>query len=141
MRRRWALTGVAAVHRVGTVAVGEASVVIVASSAHRRAALEARIFTRRVGAKESPFHTLTFDLTNAPHRTNTYNHNTNQTKLKPQQTQTQYKKAVAWGIDELKATVPVWKKEFFADGSVWKENAEARRLLADVEKAEARAAA
>jgi molybdopterin synthase catalytic subunit len=37
--------------------------------------------------------------------------------------------------------VPVWKKEFFADGSVWKENAEARRLLADVEKAEARAAA
>jgi molybdopterin synthase catalytic subunit len=53
MRRRWALTGVAAAHRVGTVAVGEASVVIVASSAHRRAALEARIFTRRVGAKES----------------------------------------------------------------------------------------
>ena len=31
-----------------------------------------------------------------------------------------------WAIDELKATVPIWKKEYFADGSVWKENAESR---------------
>lgn len=30
--------------------------------------------------------------------------------------------ACRWLIDELKACVPVWKKEFFADGSVWKEN-------------------
>lgn len=37
--------------------------------------------------------------------------------------------AVHWAIDELKATVPIWKKEFFEDGSVWKENAESRRLL------------
>lgn len=36
--------------------------------------------------------------------------------------------ACAWLIDELKAVVPIWKKEFFADGSVWKENAESRRL-------------
>lgn len=37
--------------------------------------------------------------------------------------------AVAWAIDELKATVPIWKKEFFEDGSQWKENDESRRLL------------
>ena len=27
-------------------------------------------------------------------------------------------------IDEIKASVPVWKKEVYADGEVWKENAE-----------------
>jgi len=32
--------------------------------------------------------------------------------------------AVHFAIDELKATVPIWKKEFYADGSVWKGNAE-----------------
>lgn len=35
--------------------------------------------------------------------------------------------ACHWLIDELKATVPIWKREFFRDGSVWKENAESRR--------------
>ena len=29
--------------------------------------------------------------------------------------------ACKWGIDRLKETVPVWKKEFFADGEVWIE--------------------
>ncbi len=38
--------------------------------------------------------------------------------------------AVHWLIDELKAVVPIWKKEFFSDGSTWKENPEGRRLLA-----------
>jgi molybdopterin synthase catalytic subunit len=37
--------------------------------------------------------------------------------------------ATHWAIDELKATVPIWKKEFFQDGSMWKENEESRRLL------------
>jgi len=32
--------------------------------------------------------------------------------------------AVHWLIDELKARVPIWKKEFYTDGSVWKSNAE-----------------
>lgn len=33
--------------------------------------------------------------------------------------------AVQYAIDELKATVPIWKKEYYEDGSVsWKENAE-----------------
>eukprot|EP01025_Chloroclados_australasicus_P063680 TRINITY_DN8435_c0_g4_i2.p2 TRINITY_DN8435_c0_g4~~TRINITY_DN8435_c0_g4_i2.p2 ORF type:complete len:155 (+),score=20.18 TRINITY_DN8435_c0_g4_i2:170-634(+) len=36
--------------------------------------------------------------------------------------------ACHWAIDELKASVPIWKKEFFTDGLVWKENAESRRL-------------
>lgn len=27
-------------------------------------------------------------------------------------------------IDEIKASVPIWKKELYADGSAWKENAE-----------------
>eukprot|EP00793_Prasinoderma_coloniale_P001018 PRCOL_00006009-RA len=35
--------------------------------------------------------------------------------------------ALHWAIDELKARVPIWKKECYEDGSVWKENAEQRR--------------
>jgi len=34
--------------------------------------------------------------------------------------------ACKWGIDRLKETVPVWKKEFLADGEVWIEGDEAR---------------
>lgn len=37
------------------------------------------------------------------------------------------RKATHYAIDELKATVPIWKKEFFEGGEVWKENAEQRR--------------
>ena len=33
-------------------------------------------------------------------------------------------KASRYAIDELKKTVPVWKKEVYSDGSVWKANAE-----------------
>lgn len=31
--------------------------------------------------------------------------------------------ACAYGIDRLKAVLPVWKKEVFASGEVWRENA------------------
>ena len=41
MRERWALARIAMVHRVGVVPIGEASVVIAVSSAHRVAAFEA----------------------------------------------------------------------------------------------------
>mmetsp|Transcript_11055 Transcript_11055/g.33157 ORF Transcript_11055/g.33157 Transcript_11055/m.33157 type:complete len:164 (-) Transcript_11055:781-1272(-) len=34
--------------------------------------------------------------------------------------------ACHWVIDELKATVPIWKKEVYEGGEVWKENAESR---------------
>ena len=72
-RARWELKRVRIVHRVGVCPVGEASVVIAASAAHRREALE----------------------------------------------------AVAWAIDTLKASVPIWKKEFYDDeGAAWKENKE-----------------
>jgi molybdopterin synthase catalytic subunit len=40
-RRRWPLVGVAIVHRLGHLEVGEASVAIAVSAAHRRAAFEA----------------------------------------------------------------------------------------------------
>ena len=32
--------------------------------------------------------------------------------------------AVHFAIDELKSTVPIWKKELYEDGSVWKQNSE-----------------
>ena len=32
--------------------------------------------------------------------------------------------ACAHGIERLKATLPVWKKEIFSDGSEWRENRE-----------------
>lgn len=41
MLEKWGLHGIAIRHRVGKLAVGEASVVIAASSAHRREAFEA----------------------------------------------------------------------------------------------------
>ncbi|HTS56683.1 MAG TPA: molybdenum cofactor biosynthesis protein MoaE [Terriglobales bacterium] len=55
------------VHRLGRLAIGEASVVIVVASAHRAAAFDAGRYL----------------------------------------------------IDTLKRTVPIWKKEHFADGAVW----------------------
>jgi molybdopterin synthase catalytic subunit len=73
MRQRWELKKVAVAHRTGVVPVGQASVVIAVSSAHRAAALEATHFA----------------------------------------------------IDDLKATVPIWKKEFYEgedETSSWKAN-------------------
>jgi len=40
-RERWPVARVAIVHRIGVVPIGEASVVIAVSAAHRRAAFEA----------------------------------------------------------------------------------------------------
>jgi molybdopterin synthase catalytic subunit len=44
-RQRWPIDGVAIVHRIGVVPVGEASVVIAVAAGHRRAAFEACHFT------------------------------------------------------------------------------------------------
>jgi molybdopterin synthase catalytic subunit len=68
-RSRWAVNRIAVVHRLGRIEIGEASVVIAVTSAHRKAAFE----------------------------------------------------ACQYIIDTLKKTVPIWKKEFFADGEVWVE--------------------
>ncbi|KAI3423847.1 hypothetical protein D9Q98_009682 [Chlorella vulgaris] len=81
---KWQVRRMAVAHRTGTVLVGEASVVIAVSSAHRRDALE----------------------------------------------------ACHWAIDELKATVPIWKKEIFQGGEVWKENEEWRQQQAAARLAE-----
>mmetsp|Transcript_8791 Transcript_8791/g.23045 ORF Transcript_8791/g.23045 Transcript_8791/m.23045 type:complete len:159 (-) Transcript_8791:627-1103(-) len=70
---RWpSVLRVAMHHRLGTVSVKEASVVIAVSSPHRADAIA----------------------------------------------------ACAFAIDELKARVPIWKREIYEDGSEWKQNAE-----------------
>jgi molybdopterin synthase catalytic subunit len=66
-RDRFGVRQVTMVHRLGRLEIGETSVLIVVSSAHRSAAFE----------------------------------------------------ACRWLIDTLKQTVPIWKKETFADGAVW----------------------
>ena len=64
---KFGVRDVAVVHRLGRLAVGETSVLIVVASAHRGAAFD----------------------------------------------------ACRWLIDTLKKTVPIWKRETFADGAVW----------------------
>ncbi|HVA92581.1 MAG TPA: MoaD family protein [Chloroflexota bacterium] len=67
MDQRWPGCSVAMVHRVGRLAIGEASVAIAVATPHRGAAFE----------------------------------------------------ACRHAIDRLKETVPIWKKEVFADGTEW----------------------
>ncbi len=64
---RWSLNSCSVVHRFGKVGVGEASILIAASSPHRNAAFQ----------------------------------------------------AVQYIIDSVKVDVPIWKKEFYSDGSSW----------------------
>jgi MoaE-MoaD fusion protein len=66
------------VHRLGRLEIGEASVAVIATAPHRRAAFEAALE----------------------------------------------------GINRLKREVPIWKKEFFADGAVWVEGEWDQFLLA-----------
>jgi molybdopterin synthase catalytic subunit len=65
--RRWAIGQTAIVHRVGTLSVGEVSVVIAVAAAHRGEAFD----------------------------------------------------ACEWLIDELKRSVPIWKKEIYTEGEAW----------------------
>lgn len=65
--KRWPICKMAIVHRLGPVQIGEASVIIAVSSAHRDAAFAASRFA----------------------------------------------------IEEIKKTVPIWKKEVFEGGEVW----------------------
>jgi molybdopterin synthase catalytic subunit len=65
--KRWRVVAVAMVHRVGVVPVGEASVAVAVSAAHREEAFA----------------------------------------------------ACRYGIDTLKATVPIWKKEYYRGGEHW----------------------
>jgi molybdopterin synthase catalytic subunit len=65
--RRWRVVAVSMVHRVGVVPIGEASVAVAVSAAHREEAFA----------------------------------------------------ACRYGIDTLKLTVPIWKKEFYQGGEHW----------------------
>lgn len=94
--------------------------VIAASSPHRRDALE----VSGEGERESLFFLSSFFFLSVVSLMLTKK----KLKLKKQKNKKQ-KQAVSWAIDELKATVPIWKKEYFVGGGVWKENAEARRLI------------
>jgi len=67
LHAKYAIRCVAMVHRLGRLEIGEISVFIAVSAAHRGAAFD----------------------------------------------------ACRYAIDTLKKTVPIWKKEFFADGAVW----------------------
>jgi MoaE-MoaD fusion protein len=69
MRKSFAIDRLAIVHRLGRLEIGETSVLVAVSSAHRAAAFD----------------------------------------------------ACRYGIDTLKRTVPIWKKEYFSDGAVWSE--------------------
>jgi molybdopterin synthase catalytic subunit len=60
---------IAMAHRLGTLEIGEASVIVAVTAPHRKAAFDAALE----------------------------------------------------GINRLKRLVPIWKKEFFADGEVWVE--------------------
>lgn len=68
-KEKFAIDRIGMIHRLGRLEIGETSVAIIVTSAHRRAAIEACQFA----------------------------------------------------IDRLKQIVPIWKKEFFADGAVWAE--------------------
>jgi MoaE-MoaD fusion protein len=83
---RFAIGRIGLVHRVGRLEIGEASVVVVATAPHRKAAFEAALE----------------------------------------------------GINRLKREVPIWKKEFFADGEVWVDGEWDERLLANLPAHEAR---
>jgi molybdopterin synthase catalytic subunit len=67
LHEAYSIHRVAIVHRLGRLEIGETSVFIAVSAAHRGAAFD----------------------------------------------------ACRYAIDTLKKTVPIWKKEFFADGAVW----------------------
>ena len=71
-RRRFPVTDVRIVHRLGRMEIGEASVAVAAVSPHRNEAFA----------------------------------------------------ACRWAIDTLKTRVPIWKKEFYADGAAWLEGPE-----------------
>lgn len=78
-RRRWPLTGVEVVHRLGHLELGEISVAVAVSAPHRQQAFEAGRFL----------------------------------------------------IDELKAVVPIWKKENWADGQTEWVHPQARHPVTD----------
>jgi molybdopterin synthase catalytic subunit len=102
---KWDVRKVALAHKIGLCGVSQTSVIIAVSSAHRREALEVQCAVH--AAAEASQLRLAFSSILSGCAVGI--------------------QACHWLIDELKARVPIWKKEFFEGGEVWKENAEARR--------------
>jgi hypothetical protein len=118
-------------HRTGVVEVCEASVVIAVSSPHRQAALQVGnkgVADKLVGGGDVDHLWRVACGGVALHHAGS-DRGRERCRMSPRPLLPRVLlQATQWAIDELKATVPVWKKEFFEDGSEWKENAESRRL-------------
>lgn len=105
---------VAIFHRLGSVPAGEASVIIAVSSPHRKDA---------IGENSFPFSTVfgvcSNDVCIRLFAVSYFWH-----------VSYRWSNVFSWAdschfvIDELKARVPIWKRECYEDGSVWKQNAE-----------------
>jgi len=81
-KRKFPIALLSMIHRVGRLEIGETSVAIIVTAAHRAAAFD----------------------------------------------------ACRYAIDELKQRVPIWKKEYFEDGSAWAEGAWHETVLAEAQK-------
>jgi molybdopterin converting factor subunit 1 len=79
MRAKFSIDRLGMIHRLGRLEIGETSVAIMVTSAHRAAAFE----------------------------------------------------ACRYAIDRLKQIVPIWKKEYFADGATWAEGEGQIRILTE----------
>lgn len=98
-------TKVAIAHRTGVCPVGDASVIIVVSSAHRRAAIDGMAYAIDQ-LKARGVEPLSCSVSGGKCQWSCKF--TLRERFPPQ------------------AAAPIWKKEFYEDGSVWKENAEDR---------------
>ncbi len=79
VKQRFSIDHIGMIHRLGRLEIGETSVAIIVTSAHRRVAFE----------------------------------------------------ACHYAIDRLKHIVPIWKKEYFADGAVWAEGEGQTKVLVE----------
>lgn len=82
IRAKFPIDRLGVIHRLGRLEIGETSVAIIVTSAHRAAAFE----------------------------------------------------ACRHAIDRLKQIVPIWKKEYFADGAVWAEGEGQAKVLVEARK-------
>jgi len=78
-KQKFAIDGIGMIHRLGRLEIGETSVAIIVTAAHRGPAFD----------------------------------------------------ACRYAIDRLKQIVPIWKKEYFADGAVWAEGEGRTKVLVD----------
>ncbi|KAI5642798.1 moaE protein domain-containing protein [Phthorimaea operculella] len=136
VRRQFpAVHGIAIYHRLGNVPCREASVVIAVSSPHRRDSLDAvASCIEQLKASVPIWKKEVYDAAAPVWKENAecaWSSNNANGKARPSTTNPYYfvkwdsLDAVASCIEQLKASVPIWKKEVYdAAAPVWKENAE-----------------